>query len=284
MARIRTIKPDAFKSDTLSQIPRGVRWTFAGLWTYLDDDGYGRDNVRLIKAALYPLDEEITADVIADDLKQLEAIGSICRFETDGKAYLHVPKSPDKGWDHQKINRPTPTKFPLCREHSVTAHCALTECSCEHGESVLSAGQSANCQRSLSAHGALSEHSLPDREQGTGNKEQGVSADESFAEFWSTYPRKTDKGNAKKCWVKALKKKPAAEIIAAAAAYAATKPDPKFTAHPSTWLNGERWDDELARAPAEPPQRVYLPETPPEDIDPDDTEAYAAAMRRAANG
>lgn len=254
MARIRSIKPDAFKSDSLSQVPRGVRWTFAGLWTYLDDDGYGRDNVRLIKAALYPLDEDITGDIVEDDLKQLEAVGCICRYEVDGTAYLHIPKRPDKGWDHQKINRPTPTKFPLCSEHSVTPH------------------------------GVLTEPSPPDREQGTGNKEQGSEpAPDLFAEFWATYPRKTDKGNAKKAWVKALKKKPAGEIIAAAAAYAATKPDPKFTAHPTTWLNGERWDDELARAPDDPPRR-YLPETPPEDIDPDDTEAYAAAMRRAANG
>lgn len=246
MARIRSIKPDAFKSDTLSQIPRGVRWTFAGLWTYLDDDGYGRDNVRLIKAALYPLDEDVTVDVIADDLKQLEAIGSICRYEDDGKGYLHVPKSPDKGWDHQKINRPTPSKFPLCPEHSVMTH------------------------------GALTDGSPPDREQGTGNRE----VSDLFDEFWAAYPRKTDKGNAKKAWVKALKKKHAEHIVSAAAAYAATKPDPKYTAHPTTWLNGERWDDELARAPTDP-QRWYPPEVPP-DIDPDDTEAYAAAMRKAA--
>lgn len=245
MARIRSIKPDAFRSDTLSQVPRGVRWTFAGLWTYLDDDGYGRDNVRLIKAALYPLDEDITVDTIADDLNQLEAIGSICRYEVDGKAYLHVPKSPDRGWDHQKINRPTPTKFPSCREHSV------------------------------SPHGALTDDSPPDREQGTGNKEQEVS--ESFDEFWATYPRKTDKGNAKKAWTKAVKKKPAAQIIAAAAAYAATKPEPKFTAHPTTWLNGERWDDEYRAPPTE--QVRHVPLQAPDHIDPDDTAAYAAWLR-----
>jgi hypothetical protein len=104
--------------------------------------------------------------------------------------------------------------------------------------------------------------------------------DALFDEFWSAYPRKTDKGNAKKAWLKAIKKKPAAEIISAAAAYAATKPEPKYTAHPTTWLNGERWDDELSRAPTEQ-QRWYPPEVPP-DIDPDDTEAYAAAMRKAA--
>jgi hypothetical protein len=253
MARIRSIKPDAFHSDSLSHVDRGVRWTFAGLWTYLDDDGYGRDDVRLIKAALYPLDEDVTVDVIVDDLKQLEAIGCICRFEVDGKSYLHVPKSPDHGWDHQKINRPTPSKLPCCPEHS------------------------------RKPQGALTDDSPPDREgKGKeGNREVSApSAHESFDEFWATYPRKTDKGNAKKAWVKALKKKPAEQIIAAAAAYAATKPEPKFTAHPTTWLNGERWDDEHARAPNDS-QRWYPPEVPP-DVDPDDIDAYRAAMRKAS--
>src|SRR5690349_16384617 len=62
MARIRSLKPDAFKSESLSRVPRGTRWTFAGLWTYLDDAGRGKDNARLIWAELYPLDEDVTVE------------------------------------------------------------------------------------------------------------------------------------------------------------------------------------------------------------------------------
>lgn len=249
MARIRTIKPDAFKSDTLSQIPRGVRWTFAGLWTYFDDEGRGRDNLRLIKAELYPQDDHVSLDDIATDLKQLEQIGSVCRYSADGKDYLHAP-----AWkEHQSINRKSEPKHPPCPVHD----CAE------------------------SPQGVGSEYP-PQELELEGNREKEPEPVDLFPEFWHAYPRKTDKANAKKVWGKAIKKKPASEIIAAAAAYAATKPDPKFTAHASTWLNGERWDDELARAPSDSP-RVYLPETPPDDIDPDDTEAYAAAMRKAAS-
>ena len=68
MPRIRTIKPDAFKSDSLSSVPRGTRWTFAGLWTYADDEGRARDNARLIHAELYPLDEEVTVEDVESDL------------------------------------------------------------------------------------------------------------------------------------------------------------------------------------------------------------------------
>ena len=112
MARIRTIKPDAFTSDSLSAVPRGVRWTFAGLWTYLDDSGRGRDDVRLIKAALYPLDDEVSLKVLSDDLEQLVKVGCICRYEVAGKEYLHVPE-----WSHQKISHPTASKLPSCSGH-----------------------------------------------------------------------------------------------------------------------------------------------------------------------
>jgi hypothetical protein len=80
--------------------------------------------------------------------------------------------------------------------------------------------------------------------EGKGTRARTTSPDPLFDEFWQAYPRKTDKGNARKAWDKAVKKTDAQSIIAAAVALAASKPDLKFTAHPSTWLNGERWDDQ----------------------------------------
>lgn len=67
---------------------------------------------------------------------------------------------------------------------------------------------------------------------------------DSFNEFWSAYPRKAGKGAAKTAFTKALNKADASTIIAAAEAY---RDDPnrqdQFTAHASTWLNQERWED-----------------------------------------
>ncbi len=70
--------------------------------------------------------------------------------------------------------------------------------------------------------------------------------EDSFARFWSIYPRKTAKGAAKSKWPKALKAVDGdvERIIAGAERY---RDDPNredwLTAHASTWLNGERWDD-----------------------------------------
>jgi hypothetical protein len=220
MARIRTIKPDAFTSDSLSSVPRGVRWTFAGLWTYFDDSGRGRDDVRLIKAALYPLDDEVSLTVLADDLNQLIAVGCVCRYEAAGKSYLHVPE-----WNHQKISHPTPSKLPSCSGHD-------PEPFVKPPEEFVKPPEPLRPERKGKEQG----------KEGKGTR--ATSSDPLFDEFWQAYPRKTDKGNARKAWDKAIKKTAARTIILAAAALAASKPDLKFTAHPSTWLNGERWDDQ----------------------------------------
>lgn len=67
-----------------------------------------------------------------------------------------------------------------------------------------------------------------------------------FAEFWATYPRRQGKGAAVKAFAKAIKKTSPAEIIAGARRYADDpNREPAYTAHASTWLNAERWTDDL---------------------------------------
>lgn len=70
--------------------------------------------------------------------------------------------------------------------------------------------------------------------------------DAQFDEWWQAYPRKIGKGQARKAYKTAAKKTDHASLLAAAVSFAQkTKgADPKFIAHPTTWLNGERWDDQ----------------------------------------
>lgn len=125
MARMRTIKPDAATSETLAQVAPGIRWTFGMFWTHCDDEGRAVWNLRLIKAAIYPLDDDKTPAVLDDEFKQLEHIGAVCRYEVGGKEYVHVP-----AWsEHQHPNRRLDSKLPPCprNDHSVQAHVRLTE-------------------------------------------------------------------------------------------------------------------------------------------------------------
>ena len=73
-----------------------------------------------------------------------------------------------------------------------------------------------------------------------------------FESFWKAYPKKTSKGHARKTWDKLLKSKtmPAIGTILEAIAKQAeseawTKDGGQYIPNPATWLNGERWLDEV---------------------------------------
>ena len=63
----------------------------------------------------------------------------------------------------------------------------------------------------------------------------------TFDLFWATYPIKVGKATALKSWAKAIKRASRQIIIEGVERYARDpNRDPAFTAHPSTWLNGDR--------------------------------------------
>ena len=82
-------------------------------------------------------------------------------------------------------------------------------------------------------------------------RDDSACADESadgFADFWSSYPRKDDKGAARRAWKAACKKASADMIVAGCRAYAsqvvASGTERRFVKLPSTWLNAEAWANE----------------------------------------
>jgi hypothetical protein len=108
MARIRSIKPGYATSEPMCAMPREVRLHFALLWTYVDDEGRGLDNPRLIKAAIWPLDDDVTPAVISEWQGVLESHGRIVRYEADGRRLFAV----ERFAEHQKPQKPTPSEWP----------------------------------------------------------------------------------------------------------------------------------------------------------------------------
>lgn len=107
MARIRSIKPSFFTSDDVSALPLRARLTWIGLWTQCDDAGRTKDHARLIKAAIWPLDNVSLAD-IEEDLNTLYSQGRIVRYEVDNQRFLEIVN-----WhDHQKIDHPSKSRIP----------------------------------------------------------------------------------------------------------------------------------------------------------------------------
>jgi hypothetical protein len=70
---------------------------------------------------------------------------------------------------------------------------------------------------------------------------------DEFDEFWSIYPRRKCKKAARIAYDRARRRHwKREEILAGVMRYAeeCCGTDPRFIAHPATWLNGERWTDE----------------------------------------
>jgi hypothetical protein len=154
MARIRTVKPELFQSYTIKRLSLEARWTFVGLLTHVDDDGYCRDEPRIIKGAIWPLEDDVSWSDVEKHIDELLHAGLACRFYVNGVPHLHIVNFRE----HQTINRPTKSRLPHCPNHaaspppegvkpapfdappalfteeSVTPHAPLTEDSCTEVE------------------------------------------------------------------------------------------------------------------------------------------------------
>ena len=75
---------------------------------------------------------------------------------------------------------------------------------------------------------------------------------EMFEEFWSLYPRKIAKAAARKAWSKMTSEQQlmAAKAISTHCEYwKAKETELEFVPHASSWLNGERYEDEIIIEP-----------------------------------
>lgn len=108
MPRIRTIKPEFFTSIDIAALPMTARILFIGLWTHADDEGRGLNEPRLIKAALFPLDDDVTAGTVDDLMDALHNAGLVKLYEDDEKRALFQVT----GWKkHQRIDKPRPSRY-----------------------------------------------------------------------------------------------------------------------------------------------------------------------------
>ena len=77
-----------------------------------------------------------------------------------------------------------------------------------------------------------------------------------FAEFWKAYPRKTNKNFAEKVFAKLkVDQEMLDKMLQAIALQNKTvwkDKDQQYIPHPSTWLNGQRWEDEVVASFAKP--------------------------------
>lgn len=108
MPRIRSVHPDICVSETMANLPANLERTFVRLWTHCDDEGRCEDRPRIIKAAIYPLHDDMTWEAVSDDLDGLVEAGLVVRYSVEGRGYVQIC-----GWDeYQHPQRPRPSEYP----------------------------------------------------------------------------------------------------------------------------------------------------------------------------
>lgn len=166
--RIRSIKPEFWRSDDVAELSREHRLLFIGLWSYVDDNGVGRDDHRLIAADLFPLDDPIEAQAYVREGLATLSRGSreasrrplIARYTADGRAFLHITS-----WkQHQRVDKPAQPRFPEPPPDYTPPPTSDDPTESDHV---------ANNSRALATPSrALATPSRPD--QGEGNREKGT--------------------------------------------------------------------------------------------------------------
>ncbi len=114
MARIRTIKPEFWVSESVGQLSRNARLLFIGLWSLADDSGRLRGALAMVSGALFPYDLD-AREAIGEWMGELIDRGMVRAYTgPDDLSYLDIPN-----WSkHQKIDKPSASKFPPFDESS----------------------------------------------------------------------------------------------------------------------------------------------------------------------
>lgn len=103
MARIRTIKPEFWTDDSITECSLSARLLFIGTWNFADDAGNLDRSAKQIKSRVFPVDSIDCEPLV----QELIAHGLVSEYSAEGKKYLHI-----HGFrKHQLINRPS---FPVC--------------------------------------------------------------------------------------------------------------------------------------------------------------------------
>lgn len=227
--RIRSIKPEFWRSDDISNLDIEDRFLFIGLWSYVDDNGVGLDKLASIVADLFAddmmNDPRDTIARVSRGLQHLFEAGLIVRYEVDNTDYLSITN-----WEkHQRIDRPNKPRFPQHSNDSASIRDTLASVATNDASGAGEQGSRGTVLKTLEQPAVARAPKAPNR----------------FEEFWAAYPRKVDKKKAKDAFDVATKTTDPELIIAGAMRHAA---DPnrtdQFTKHPTTWLRAGSWDNE----------------------------------------
>lgn len=244
--RIRSTKPEFWKSRRVASVSWDARLVLKGLESYVDDNGVGVDDIELIVTDVFPRDmfanPRETVARVSEAITELAKAGLLHRYDGNGDHLLYIAF-----WESiQRIDKPGKGRNP--RPDGTFEYKAS-----EIRESVASLPETL-------APGTGEQRNRGTEEIKTSSKPSASKEIEiAFNAFWKDYPRKVGKDLARKAFEKALKRTDAHTIMGGLETLRieVAGKDQQFIPHPTSWLNAGRWADE---APQPQPRLAVVPQ------------------------
>ena len=213
MARSRNLKPSFFLDDELAELNPLTRILFCGLWCVADRVGRLRDRPKRIKAEVLPYDDYD----VDSALSALVNSGHILRYAVDNVAYIQIV-------NFEKHQRPH-----------------IKETASTIPEQASTGNSRAKTPDSLNL--------IPDSLNLDSLNPITTSRKPRFAEWWDVYDKKVDRKKCEMKWGRLKWEKLGIEpddlIADALNRHANCAKWPQYQSNPLTYLNGEKWDDEI---------------------------------------
>jgi len=218
MADGRMLKRAVSHSRRLANLKNDShRLIYTWIIPHLDVEGRFHADPLIIKGSVVPRLKHITEKIIHDALADMVNNDLIYLYQVDGEQYLELRKFEDHQ-THLRKDRESPSKIPPMNE-----------------------------KNKVQINAGVTPELIGVREVKL--REDKLNKDGHFFDvFWKAYPRKVNKREALIRW-KNKKLPPINELLEILEKQKQTeqwkKDDGRFIPHPSTWLNQERWDDEI---------------------------------------
>lgn len=266
MARARNIKPSFFDNDELAEIEPLGRLLFIGLWTICDHQGNLEWRAKRVKKQLLAYDD--------CDIEQLainlDKSGFVRFYSDSDKIYLNIVNFL-KHQNPHKNEREKGTDIPDYSEEMRQA-IDLKELTINRDLSGLNQDDDGTNPADSLIPYPDSLNLIPDCGNASPEKSAAEKIESAFEIFWNAGMKKINKKAALKSFKTLCKKQSDLEP-----GYIAEKLQQDVTArlsvnqfgfetlHPATYLNGERWNDEITQRPSPAVQSTgFEHETPTE--------------------
>ena len=257
--RIRSIKPEFWRSDDIDALAIPDRLLFIGLWSYVDDNGVGLFSVKDIVGDLFAgdmlRDSNETLIRVKEGLKALFERGLIEIYSQDENTYLAITN-----WGkHQRVPNPNKPRYPRPSADSETPLYLFNE-------SLIRPNESLRTGTGEQGNRGTEEQIPPIAPQG-GRSESEHETHEptseptrSFEQFWSLYPNHDYPDAAVREFKRVLRRTGTERVTLVALLQGAQMlrdehRDPKYIPTASKWLHDGGWKNKpkpraQQRAPA----------------------------------